>query len=322
MASWDGGLVGRSLVHQDEGRRRDRPGGFAGLVGEDHVVAGRLGPVGVGGGRLERCDGRLHGLAGLVDHRRIGQLVLLGVGIFDVADRVLGLADIAGNAFIALGADAGRPFDRGAGAGLGLPFGVRLREIVGEVEGGARTVGAAHHGDGVGRQLQLRIELGDRGIVPLLDLAEIDVAEHFARQHQFARLDAFEVHDRHDRAHHHRPLHQAVLLELLVLERRVGGAEGHGLGLDLLDAGAGADRLVVQTVAGLLLVGVGPLRIDREGEGGARAGDIGSEGRRRRGDQAGSDDCLDEIHGWSPSGERSACCARSRSLAAPSRSGR
>ena len=167
-------------MHQDEGRRRDRPRGFAGLVGEDHVIAGRLGPVGVGGGRLERCDGRLHGLASLVDHRRIGQLVLLGVGIFDVADRVLGLADIAGNAFIALGADAGRPFDRGAGAGLGFPFGVRLREVVGEVEGGARTVGAADHGDGVSRQLQLRIEFCDRGIVPLLDLAEIDVAEHFA----------------------------------------------------------------------------------------------------------------------------------------------
>ena len=86
---------------------------------------------------------------------RVGQLVLLGVGVFDIADRVLGLADIAGDAFIALGADAGRPFDRGAGADLGLPFGVRLREIVGEVEGGARTVGAAHHGDGVGGQLQL-----------------------------------------------------------------------------------------------------------------------------------------------------------------------
>ena len=107
-----------------------------------------------------------------------------------------------------------------------------------------------------------------------------------------------------------------------MLERRVGGAEGHGLGLDLLDAGAGADRLVVQAVAGLLLVGVGPLRIDREGEGGACAGDIGSEGRRRSGDQAGSDDCPEEIHGWSPSGERSACCARSRPPRRSSRSGR
>ena len=292
-----GRLVGRGLVHQDEGRRRDRPGGFARLVGEDHVVAGSLRPVGVGSSGLERGDGRLHGLAGLVDHRGVGQLVLLGVGIFDIADRVLGLADVAGNAFVALGANAHRPFDRGAGTDLGLPLGARLGEIVGEVEGGARTVGTADHGDGVGRQLQLRIELRDRGIVPLRDLAEIDVAEQFARQHQFTRLDAFEVHDRNDRAHHHRPLHQAVLFELLDLQRRVGGAERHGLGLDLLDAGAGADRLVVQTVAGLLFVGVGPLRIDREREGGARAGDVGGERRRRCGDQACSDDGFDEIHG-------------------------
>ena len=63
------------------------------------------------------------------------------------------------------------------------------------------------------------------------------------------------------------------------VERRVGGAEGDGLGLDLLDAAAGADRLVVQADAGLLLVGVGPLGVDRVGEGRAGAGNIGG-GRR------------------------------------------
>src|SRR5436309_909011 len=89
----------------------------------------------------------------------------------------ISLTTASGIAFVALGANARRPFDRGAGADLGLPFGVRLRQIIGEVEGGARTVGAAHHGDGITRQLQLRIELGDRRVVPLLDLAEIDVAE-------------------------------------------------------------------------------------------------------------------------------------------------
>src|SRR5205085_9392805 len=105
------------------------------------------------------------------DQAGVGQLVLLGVGIFDVADRVPGLADIAGIAFIALGADADRPLHRGAGADLGLPLGIGLGEIVGEVEGGARTVGAANHGDGVTGQLHFRIELGDRSVVPLLDLA-------------------------------------------------------------------------------------------------------------------------------------------------------
>src|ERR1700689_1915273 len=105
-----------------------------------------MGPVGVGSRRLESFIGRLHGLAGLVDQRSKGQLVLLGVGVFDVTDRVLGLADIAGDALIALGADAGGPFDRGAGADLGLPVGADLGKIVGEIERGARTVGAVNHG--------------------------------------------------------------------------------------------------------------------------------------------------------------------------------
>ena len=300
-------------MHQDEGRGGDRPRAFARLVGEDHVIAGRLRPVGIRRRGLERRDRRLHGLAGLVDHGGVGQLVLLGIGVFDVTDRILGLADIAGDAFVALGANASRPFDRGAGTDLGFPVGADLREIVGEVEGGARTVGAANDGDGVGRQLQLRIELGDRRIIPFGDLAEIDVGQRFAVEHQFAGLDAFEIHHRNDRAHDHRPLHQAVLLELLNLQRHIGSAERHGLGLDLLDAGAGADRLVVQAVAGFLLVGIGPFRIDRERERRTRSGDVGGERRRRCGDQAGSDDSFDEIHCWSPSGERSAGCARLRS---------
>ena len=140
-------LVGRILVHQDEGRRRDRPGLVTRLIGQDHVVAGGVGPVGIRGSSLESLDGRLHRLAALIDQGRIGQLVLLGIGIFDIADRVLGLADVAGDAFIALGADADRPLDGRALTDLALPVRAGLGEIVGEVEGGARTVGAADHGD-------------------------------------------------------------------------------------------------------------------------------------------------------------------------------
>ena len=113
---------------------------------------------------------------------------------------------------------------------------------------------------------------------------------------QLARLHALEIDHGNDGAHHHRPLDQAVLLELLDLQRHVGRAERHGLGLDLLDAAARADRLVIQTVAGLLLVGIGPFRIDRERERRARSGDVGGERRRRCGDQAGSDDSFHEIH--------------------------
>src|SRR5581483_7943767 len=62
-------------------------------------------------------------------------------------------------------------------------------------------------------------------------------------------------------------------------------AERHGLVLDLLDAAPGADRLVVEPDSRFLLVGIGPLGIDRIGErrtgtryvGGLRAGCAGSE---------------------------------------------
>src|SRR6185437_3276499 len=110
-------------------------------VGEDQVISRSAGPVGVGSGRLEGLGGRLDGLAGLVDERGVGQLVLLGVSVFDIADRVLGLSDVAGNTFVTLRADAGRPFHGGAGTDLALPIRADLREIVGKVEGRARTVG-------------------------------------------------------------------------------------------------------------------------------------------------------------------------------------
>ena len=79
------------------------------------------------------------------------------------------------------------------------------------------------------------------GIVPLGDLAEIDVGECRTVDMKVARLDAVEIDDRHDAAHHHRPLCKAGLFEFRRLQRRVGGAECHGLGLDLLDARARTD---------------------------------------------------------------------------------
>ena len=54
--------------------------------------------------------------------------------------------------------------------------------------------------------------VGDRLVVPLLDLAEIDVGEHRAGQLQLARLDAVEIHDGHDAADDGRKLHQARLV--------------------------------------------------------------------------------------------------------------
>ena len=87
-----------------------RPGLVAGLIGEDEAEAAPT-----SNRRWRRrpgrpSDGRSDRLAVLVDHLRVGELVLLGVGVLDVADRALGLRDVVGDALVALGADADRPF--------------------------------------------------------------------------------------------------------------------------------------------------------------------------------------------------------------------
>ncbi len=207
------------------------------------------------------------------------ELVLLRVGILDVADRALGLLDVVGNALVALGADADGPLDGGRRADLGLEVAVHFGEVVREHGRGARAVRTTHDGNGLRGQLRVRVQLGDRGVIPLGDGAEEDLRQRVAVEDEGARGHAFEVHDRHDAAHDHRELDEAVLLELFTLERRVGCAEGHRLGLDLLDAAARADRLVVETDVGLFFVGVRPLRIDRVGEARTGARDVGGQSK-------------------------------------------
>src|SRR5262249_59052087 len=106
-----------------------------------------------------------------------------------------------------------------------------------------RPVRAMHDRDRLRWQLGRRIELGDSRIVPGLDLAEEDLGERWTIDHKIAGLDALYVHDRHDAAHDHRELNKAALVKFLAGKRRIRGAEGDGLGFDLLDAGARADRL-------------------------------------------------------------------------------
>src|SRR5690606_14537069 len=122
-----------------------------------------------------------------------GQLVLLGVGVFDVADRVLQLADVGGDAFVALAALAHGPLDRLAFADRGLPLGRDLGQVIGPAEGGARAVGAVDHHDIAVRQAEARVQGGDRRVVPLLDLAQVDVGQQGAGQAQLPGLDAVDI---------------------------------------------------------------------------------------------------------------------------------
>ena len=60
--------------------------------------------------------------------------------------------------------------------------------------------------------------------------------------------------DRNDAADHDGKLRETRLRKLFARQRLVGRAEIDRAGLDLRDAAAGADRLIVDLVAGCLLV--------------------------------------------------------------------
>ncbi len=224
----------------------------------------------------------------LVLDERVGHLVLLRVGVLDVADRAIGAADQRGDTFIALAAQTRRPFERRIDPDLRLPIATDLGEIVGEIIGRAGAVRAMHDGDRLVGQAGPLVEIGDLLVVPFDDLAEEDVGDDRARQLELAGFDALDVEDRDDAAHDHRELGQSALLELLGGQRDVGGAEIDRLALDLLYAAARADRLVVHRQAALRLVGLGPFRIDRVREGSAGAGNLGCLGWRQQhgGDRA------------------------------------
>src|ERR1700733_7356408 len=79
------GLADRSgirglLVNKDKACARDWPTLGALLVGEDQIIAFRMGPVRIGRGRLEGFGAGFDCLTCLVDQLRIGHLVLFGVG--------------------------------------------------------------------------------------------------------------------------------------------------------------------------------------------------------------------------------------------------
>ncbi len=124
------------------------------------------------------------------------------------------------------------------------------------------------------RQLHAGVQRGDGRVVPGLDLAHEDLGHGRTVELQLAGLDAFHVDHRHDAANDGRELAQTALLQVVGAHGGVGGAEVHGAGLDLGDAAAGADGLIVDTVASLLAEALRPLRQNGEDEARAGARDI------------------------------------------------
>ena len=170
---------------------------------------------------------------------------MFGIGIFDVADCAAGAARHRRDALISLAAEPGGKLDRGVLTDLFFPFGAHLGKVVGEDKGRPRPVGAIDRRDGLVRELHPAVEAGDRRIIPFRNLAEIDIGNHLAVELELAGLDALDVDHRHDPAHDHRELGEAILFKIGGFEWHVRRAEIDRLGGDLLDAAARADRLII-----------------------------------------------------------------------------
>src|SRR5271155_3247982 len=67
-----------------------------------------------------------------------------------------------------------------------------------------------------------------------------------------------------------------AFFQLLGLQWRVGCAECYGSRLDLLDARARSNRLIVQSIPRVFLVRISPFCIDGKWKGRSSAGNIGS----------------------------------------------
>src|SRR5467141_3928780 len=125
--------------------------------------------------------------------------------------------------------------------------------------------------DGLTRQRDAEVKSLDGRIVPRLHLTEEYLGQRWTIDDEAALADAIEIDHRNDAPHDHWELHEAALGQFVAGERCVRRAEHDGLGLDLLDPAAGTDRLVFEPDAGLFLICIRPLAVDRIRKGCAGA---------------------------------------------------
>ena len=98
-----------------------------------------------------------------------------------------------------------------------------------------------HHSDALIGQFEILVQCDDRRIIPLGDLAQVDVGQCGSIQFQCSRINPVHIDDRNHAADHRRELHQAILFQIFGLERHIGCAKVHGVGFNLFDAAAGTD---------------------------------------------------------------------------------
>src|SRR4051812_40201171 len=285
-------VVGRAGDQVRRQHQRVGPGRGGGAVDLDGHVA--LGAAVVERGGFDGLGstlggGRGPGVADL-DRGRLQVAHLAEVGVPDGALAATDRGDHAGGLVGAL-AGLDRPHLVGR-VGPGAVAG--LLEVVGEVLGGARLVGAVDRVDLGRRELGVGVVGLDGRVVPRLDLAGEDPGDGLGGEVEL--VDAFEVEDDGDRAHvvgdldgvGAAALLRGVDLTLLGVERGVGPGEVDATGVELLDTGTRAGRVVVDGDAavrlleagspgvhgGLLGAGPGAVELARE-VAGATAGVVG-----------------------------------------------
>src|SRR5260370_12992736 len=87
-----------------------------------------------------------------------------------------------------------------------------------------------------------------------------------------------QIDHRYDASHDHGPLGEPPLFEVGRIQRRARRAKSADLCGDLVDAAPRSDRLIIRFQSGFRRVGFRPFCVDRIGEGGAGAIDLGRSG--------------------------------------------
>ena len=207
-------------------------------------------------------------------HAAVRDLILYSVNQLDVADRTRQLTDGARHALVAFSADAATgPLDGRVAADLIFPFRADLGEVIGEDIGRTATVGTMHDDDGLVRELDVRVGLGDRRVIPIRDLAQEDPGQRFRRELDLARYPRHVVRQNHRSQHRWEMQHLDLgIRQLLIGHRTVAGAKVHHAFGHLANTAAAADRLVVDLhIRVRFTVLAKPFLVNRVGERGARA---------------------------------------------------
>src|SRR5580692_7050970 len=152
----------------------DGVGLLARLIGDGNPEVGGHALGGGSRGLGDAFQVRLQERPGGIAQVAVRHFLLQRVDQLYIADRVGSLLYYSGDAFVALAAYSNWPLYRSTRSHLGFPFGADFGKVIGEHEAGAAAVGpVGDHNIGI-RQLHAGVGLGQLGIVPLLDLAQVD----------------------------------------------------------------------------------------------------------------------------------------------------